>query len=77
MIVTLLRVSAADVRDARRTTDAALLHIEAADPDAPLFEWVHYIDRHVSYHPEVAVAERFDPEESGRFHPRRRRRGGG
>jgi len=59
--------AALDVRDARRTTDAALSQIEASPPDQPLFAWVHYIDPHVPYHPSPNIAERFDPEYEGRF----------
>ena len=59
--------AAFDVREASRTTAAALRHLEAVDPKAPLFAWVHYIDPHVPYHPAREIAERFDPDYSGRF----------
>jgi arylsulfatase A-like enzyme len=59
--------AAFDVRDARRTTDAAITRLEAADPDRPLFTWVHYIDPHVPYHPTPEIADHFDPDYLGRF----------
>jgi arylsulfatase A-like enzyme/Flp pilus assembly protein TadD len=56
-----------DLRDARRTTDAALSQIQSVPPDQQLFAWVHYIEPHVPYHPSPNIAERFDPEYDGRF----------
>jgi arylsulfatase A-like enzyme len=59
--------AAVDLRDARHTTNIALSHIEASEPDKPLFAWVHYIDPHVPYHPTPNIAESFDPGYDGRF----------
>ena len=62
---------AADARSARETTAAAIRALEQIDPLAPLFAWIHYIDPHVPYHPDPAVAARFDPDYRGRYTGRR------
>ena len=58
---------APDGRSASETTAAAIRALERADPSAPLFAWIHYIDPHVPYHPDSAVAARFDPDYRGRY----------
>ena len=58
---------ATDERDAVGTTDAALAHAAALDPDQPIFLWVHYIDPHVPYHPPPELARRFDPGYEGPY----------
>jgi arylsulfatase A-like enzyme len=58
---------ATDARSARSTTDAALRAIGGRDSAAPLFAWVHYIDPHVPYQPDPAVAAAFDPEYHGPY----------
>jgi len=59
--------NAADNRTAKATTDAALRFFESVRPGAPVFAWVHYIDPHVPYHSDPAIARRFDPDYRGRY----------
>jgi arylsulfatase A-like enzyme len=61
---------AADDRDARATTNAAIERLQSLDPRDPAFVWVHYIDPHVPYHSDPAIADRMDPGYVGeyRFH---------
>jgi arylsulfatase A-like enzyme len=59
--------AALDARSAGSTTDAALRAIDRFDPAAPFFAWVHYIDPHVPYHPDPAIASDFDPDYRGRY----------
>ncbi len=56
-----------DDRDARATTRAAIEHIGKLDSRDPSFVWVHYIDPHVPYHTDPAIAARMDPGYSGRY----------
>jgi arylsulfatase A-like enzyme len=58
---------ASDARIARATTRAALAALERIDPEKPLFAWVHYIDPHVPYQPDPAVADAFDPDYQGPY----------
>jgi arylsulfatase A-like enzyme len=58
---------AIDGRGARETTSAALRALDRLDPGAPVFAWVHYIDPHVPYHPDPAIAAEFDPDYRGRY----------
>ncbi len=58
---------APDARDARATTNAALRQLRRFDPAYPLFAWVHYIDPHVPYHPDPAIAAEFDPDYRGPY----------
>lgn len=58
---------APDGRTARETTAAAVRALERIEPSAPLFAWVHYIDPHTPYHPDPAIAARFDPDYRGRY----------
>jgi arylsulfatase len=58
---------AADARTARATTDSALGFFDGLRPEVPVFAWVHYIDPHVPYHSDRAIAERFDPDYRGRY----------
>lgn len=61
---------AADDRDARATTRTCIEQFQMLDPRDPTFVWVHYIDPHVPYHSEPAIAARMDPGYTGpyRFH---------
>jgi arylsulfatase A-like enzyme len=58
---------APDGRAASETTAAAIRALGRIDPSAPLFAWIHYIDPHTPYHPDPAVAARFDPDYRGRY----------
>jgi len=58
---------AADDRDARATTNATIEKFQTLDPRDPTFVWVHYIDPHVPYHAEPAVAARMDPGYTGPY----------
>jgi len=57
----------ADDRNGRATTSAALEHMAKLDPRVPSFVWVHYIDPHVPYHTDPAIASRMDPGYVGRY----------
>lgn len=59
-------------RRASRTTDAALRWLaERADPDRPLFLWVHYIDPHGPYRPPESFRERFEHDGAVVIDPKR------
>lgn len=59
-------------RNARRTTDAALLWLaDGRDRARPLFLWVHYIDPHGPYRPPAEWRERFEHSEPRPIDPSR------
>jgi len=56
-----------DKRDAVKTTQAAIKHLNKLNSEAPFFLWVHYIDPHVPYYPPKDIAIEFDPNYAGRY----------
>ena len=50
---------------ANETTDKTLAMVDQADPDKPLFLWVHYYDAHNPYEPPRQFEQRFVTEDIG------------
>jgi arylsulfatase A-like enzyme len=58
---------ATDKRDALKTSEAAVQHLDELDGKRPFFLWVHYIDPHVPYYPPEGLAREVDPHYEGRY----------
>lgn len=56
-------------RTAEATADAAIAWLEEANPDEPLFLWVHFQDPHGPYTPPDEHATRFDDDGRGVSRP--------